>query len=148
MKSENGLGLSLEEVYKAVDVSDVLVIAFPHLTGRLLFDVRTRPGESPLIRSVPPVRSPDERFAYLRSVRPGLADPERYVFIQWPLGVESLITNDVWRHIEEHCISAGGDKAGEECASLLRRLYELDQHEDSEAIRGRSYKTLWPSRRR
>jgi hypothetical protein len=147
MRSENGLGLTLDEVYQAVDVSDVLIIAFPHLTGRLLFDVRTRPGEPPVIRSVPPVRSPDERFAYLRKLRPGLADPERYVFIQWPLGIESLVTNEVWRHIEDHCIAAGGDKAGEECASMLRRLYELDRKEDREAIRGRSYKTLWPVRR-
>jgi len=77
MKSENGLGLSLEEVYKAIDVSDVLVIAFPHLSGRLLFDIRTRPGEPPLIRTVPPVRGPDGPFAYLRSARPGPADPER-----------------------------------------------------------------------
>jgi hypothetical protein len=146
MKSENGLGLSLEEVYKAIDVSDVLVIALPHLSGRLLFDVRTRPGDPPLIRTVPPVRGPDERFAYLRSARPGLADPERYVFIQWPLGVESLVSNDVWRRIEDHCVDAGGEKAGEECAGLLRGLYELDHHEDVEAVGGRSYKTIWPPR--
>jgi hypothetical protein len=145
MKSENGLSLTLDEVYKAVDISDVLLIAFPHLTGRLLFDVRTRPGDKPVIRSVPPVRGPDERFAYLRNLRPGYADPERYVFIQWPLGVESLVTNDVWRHIEDHCVAAGGDQSGEECASLLRKLYELDHHEDVEAIRGKSYKTVWSS---
>jgi hypothetical protein len=144
MKSENGLSLSLDEVYKAVDISDVLLIAFPHLTGRLLFDVRTRPDDGPVIRSVPPVRGPDERFAYLRRLRPGLPDPERYVFIQWPLGVESLVTNDVWRHIEDHCIAAGGDRSGEECATLLRGLYELDRQEDREAIRGKSFKTLWP----
>jgi hypothetical protein len=146
MKSENGLSLKLDEVYHAVEISDVLLIAFPHLTARLLFDVRTRPGEGPIIRSVPPVRGPDERFAYLRRLRPGMADPERYVFIQWPLGVESLVTSDIWRHIEEHCVTAGGDKSGEECASLLRKLYELDYHEDTEAIRGKSYKTIWPPR--
>src|SRR6476469_7289911 len=75
MKSENGLSLKLDEVYQAVDISDVLIIALPHLTGRLLFDIRTRPGENPIIRSVPPVRGPDERFAYLRIFRHGTADP-------------------------------------------------------------------------
>jgi hypothetical protein len=144
MKGENGLTLKLEEVYQAVDISDVLLIAFPHLAGRLLFDVRTRPGESPIIRSVPPVRGPEERFAYLRALRPGMADPERYVFLQWPLGVESLVANDVWRRIEDHCAAAGGEASVRECASLLRGLYELDHHEDVEAIRGQSYKTIWP----
>lgn len=144
MKSENGLGLELPEVYKAIDLSEVLVISLPHLTNRLLFDVRVRDGQGPLIRLAPPVRSPEERFAYLRRLRPSFSDPEKYVFIQWPLGIQSLVADRVWQRITEHCEAAGGPEARRRCDDLMQRLHELDRHEDVEAIRGQNYRTLWP----
>ena len=145
MKSENGLGLELPEVFKAIDLSEVLVMSLPHLSNRLLFDVRVRAGQGPIVRLVPPVRSPEERFAYLRRLRPGVGDPEKYVFIQWPLGVQSLVADHVWQRITEHCEAAGGPDTRRRCDQLLRRLSELDRQEDVEAIRGQSYRTLWPA---
>lgn len=122
----------------------MLVIGFPHLVNRLLFDVRTRSGEGPVIRLVPPVRKPEERFAYLRALRPGLGDPEKYVFIQWPLGLESLVSTQIWQRITDHCANAGGPEAGTACDTLLQRLRTLDRREDREAIAGRGYRALWP----
>lgn len=146
MRSENGIALELAEVHQAIGLSDVLVLSFPHLASRLLFDVRTGGGAGPLIRFVPPVRTPQERIAHLRTLRPGLGDPEKYVFLQWPLGLESLLSGEIWQQITDHCVAVGGDRAERDCALLLRRLCELDHREDIEAISGKTYRTLWPSR--
>jgi hypothetical protein len=147
VRSDNGSSLELAEVRKAIDLSDVLVLGFLHLSSRLLFDVRTGPREAPLIRFVPPVRTPEERFAHLRGLRPGLNDPQKYVFIRWPLGLESLIASGVWQQITDHCVEAGGEAAERDCAVLLKRLCELDRREDLEAIAGKTYRTLWPGGR-
>jgi hypothetical protein len=145
VRAENGLNLNLAEVFEAVGKSDVLVLGFLHLTPRILFDTRTGPG-GPLFRFVPPVRTPEERFAQLRKLRKGLGDPERFVFIQWPLGLDSLENNGVWQRIMEHCRAAAPDRADADCATVMKRLRELDRKEDRDAIAGESYRTIWPAR--
>ncbi len=147
MRAENGLSLNLTEVFEAIGKSDVLVLGFLHLAPRVLFDTR-RASDRPLFRLVPPVRTPEERFGQLRKLRPGLADPERYVFIQWPLGLTSLVTTEVWDQVVDHCVHAAGDSAREDCDGIMKRLRQLDRKEDREAIRGDSYRTVWPSRGR
>ncbi len=145
MHAENGLSLSLTEVFEAIGKSDVLVLGFLHIAPRILFDTRSGP-DKPLFRMVPPARTPEERFAHLRKLRPGLSDPERYVFIQWPLGMTSLVTTEVWDQIVDHCVKAAGESAREDCDGILKRLRQLDRKEDREAIRGESYRTVWPPR--
>jgi len=147
VRAENGLNLNLEEVLEAVDRSDVLVLGFLHLTPRILFDTRLG-SDRPLFRIVARVRTPEERFAQLRKLRPGLGDPNRYVFIEWPLGMTSLVESRVWQRIVEHCAGAGGERARTDCEGILERLRRLDRKEEHEAIRGESYRTMWPSRRR
>lgn len=147
MRAENGLSLNLPEVFEAIGKSDVLVLGFLHIVPRVLFDTRAGAG-SPLFRLVPPVRTPEERFAQLRKLRPGLGEPERFVFIQWPLGLESLQQNGVWQRIVEHCIAAAATRAATDCDGILQRLQLLDRKEEIDAIGGESYKTLWPPRER
>lgn len=146
MRAENGLSLNLTEVVEAIGKSDVLVLGFLHLAPRVLFDTR-QDGDRPLFRLVPPVRTPEERFAQLRKLRPGLQDPQRFVFIQWPLGLTSLVDAGVWTAIVNHCTAADAERASDECEGIMRRLQELDRKEDREAIHGDSYRTVWPPRR-
>jgi len=44
-----------------------------HLTPRVLFDTRTGSASGPLFRIVPPVKTPKDRFAQLRRLRPARA---------------------------------------------------------------------------
>jgi hypothetical protein len=146
VRAENGLNLNLHEVLEAVGKSDVLILGFLHLAPRILFDTRSG-RDGPLFRLVPPVRTPEERFAHLRKLRPGLGDPERYVFIQWPLGLFSLMETGVWDKVVSHCQAAAGERALADCDGVLARIRQLDRKEDREAIVGDSYRTIWPSRR-
>jgi hypothetical protein len=145
LRAENGLSLNLDEVFEAVGKSDVLVLGFLHLSPRILFD--TRPGNGgPLFRFVPPVRTPEERFAQLRKLRKGLGDPDRFVFIQWPLGLDSLLESGVWERILDHCRAVAAERADADCQGIIDRLRQLDRKEDREAVRGESYRTIWPAR--
>lgn len=146
MRSEDGLRLEVAEALEAVGRADVLVLGFTHLSPRVLFDTRKGAGR-PLFRLVPPVRTPEERFAQLRRLRPGLPDPERFVFIQWPLGLDSLLETGLWERIVSHCSAAAGERGIQDCAGVLSRLRMLDRKEEREAIGGESYRTLWPLRR-
>jgi hypothetical protein len=147
VRAENGLTLSLDEVREAVGKSDVLILGFLHLAPRVLFD--TRPGTGgPLFRLVSPVRGPQERFAQLRKLRPGLGEPERFVFIQWPLGMQSLVESGVWERIVGHCETAAGPRGAADCEGILSRLRQLDRKEEREAITGDSYRTIWPQHRK
>lgn len=145
MRGENGLGLNLPEVRDAVARADVLVVGFVHLTPRVLFDLRPGPSH-PLFRLVAPVRTPDERFAQLRRLRPGVPDPERFVFIQWPLGLDSLVETSVWETIVARCQVVAGEQALSDCDGIMQRLRILDSKELREAIGGDSYRSLWPKR--
>jgi len=144
--AENGLSLDLAEVFEAIGKSDVLVLGFLHLAPRVLFDTR-KGKDRPLYRLVAPVRTPEERFAQLRKLRPGLDDPKRYVFIQWPLGLSSLLDSEVWDQIVDHCVKAAGEEGRSDCEGILERLKELDRKEERAAIVGESYRTIWPPRR-
>lgn len=146
MHAENGLSLDLAEAVEAVGKSDVLVLGFLHIAPRVLFDTR-RGNDKPLFRLVAPVRTPEERLAQLRKLRPSLDDPRRYVFIQWPLGLSSLVEMEIWDRIVDHCVKSAGEAARADCDGILQRLQELDRKEEREAIWGESYRTIWPPRR-
>jgi hypothetical protein len=145
MKSENGLNLNLDDVFRAIETCDVMVLGFSHLAPRVLFDTRQGSG-GPLFRMVRQVSTPAERFAQLRKLRPGLSDPERYLFLNWPVGLDSLLELGIWGRIVERCIASAGDRAREECEGILERLRQLDRKEEQEAIAGDSYRTIWPPR--
>ncbi len=148
MRAEDGLRLDLDGARDAIARCDVLVLGFKHLAPRVLFDTREGTGSGPLFRVVPPVRTPKERFAQLRRLRPDLGEPERFLFIQWPLGLDSLVESGVWSRIVERCRAAAQERGREECEGLLQRLTQLDTKEVRDAIAGESYRTLWPPRER
>ncbi|HLZ72246.1 MAG TPA: hypothetical protein VKV26_20275 [Dehalococcoidia bacterium] len=144
MRAEDGLRLDLDGAREAIGRCDVLVLGFRHLAPRVLFDTREGTASKPLFRIVPPVNTPKERFAQLRRLRPDLGEPERFLFIQWPLGLESLVESGIWSCIVERCRAAAQERGLQECEGLLERLTRLDQKEVQEAIDGESYRTLWP----
>lgn len=146
MHAENGLNLDLDQVLEALRACDVMVLGFMHLSPRVLFDMRPGPG-GPLFRVVAPVGTPQERFQQLRKLRPGIGDPKQYLFLQWPLGLGSLLEMGVWERIVDRCREAAPDIADDDCAAILDRLERLDRKETREALRGDSYRTVWPPRR-
>ncbi len=144
MRSEDGLRLDLDGARDAIARCDVLVLGFRHLAPRVLFDTREGTASRPLFRIVPPVNTPRERFAQLRRLRPDLREPQRFVFIQWPLGLESLVDSGLWERIVERCRAVEPERGPAECDGLMARLQQLDHKEEREAIAGESYRTLWP----
>ena len=144
MRSEDGLRLDLDGARDAIARCDVLVLGFRHLAPRVLFDTREGTASRPLFRIVPPVNTPRERFAQLRRLRPDLGEPERFVFIQWPLGLDSLVESGLWGRIVDRCRAVEPERGQSDCDGLLERLTRLDQKEVREAIAGESYRTLWP----
>jgi len=147
MRTENGLNLDLQQLFETIDQCDVLVLGFLHIGPRVLFDSRHDAAGAPLLRFVPPVRTPRERFAHLRRLRPSLGDPERYAWVQWPLGIESLVGMGTWARVVQHCSLAAGDRAVVDCEEILDRLRLLERKEVTEAISGAGYRTLWPAPR-
>lgn len=143
MRGENGLSLDLPEVREAIERADVLVVGFVHLTPRVLFDLRTGTSK-PLFRLVAPVRTAEERFSQLRRLRPGVPDPERFVFVQWPLGLDSIAEAGVWETIVTRSESVAGEQALSDCDGIMQRLRVLDAKETREALAGDSYRSLWP----
>lgn len=146
MRGENGLGINLPEAREAIGHADVLVLGFAHIQPRVLFDLRSGSG-APLIRLVPPVRTPQERFGQLRRLRPGVPDPERFIFVQWPLGLDSIEESGVWEAIIAHAERTVGERARTDCEGVMQRLRLLDRKETREAIGGESYRYLWPKGR-
>lgn len=144
VRSEDGLRLDLEGARDAIARCDVLVLGFKHLAPRVLFDTREGTASRPLFRVVPPVKTPRERFAQLRRLRPDLGEPQRFVFIQWPLGLDSLMESGLWDQIVDRCRTAEPQRGEADCDGLLERLTQLDRKEVREAIAGESYRTLWP----
>ncbi|HEY7295907.1 MAG TPA: hypothetical protein VH916_12755 [Dehalococcoidia bacterium] len=148
MRSEDGLRIDVDAARDAIGRCDVLVLGFRHLAPRVLFDTREGTASGPLFRVVPPVNTPKERFAQLRRLRPDLGEPERFLFIQWPLGLDSLVESGLWSRIVDRCRTAAQERGLEECDGLLQRLTELDAKEVREAIAGESYRTQWPPHER
>jgi len=145
VRGENGLSLDLPEAFDAIAGADVVVLGFPHLQPRVLFDLRPGFG-TPFIRLVPPARTAEERIGQLRRLRPGVPDPERFVFVRWPLGVDSLIESGLWEALVNRAERVLGERALAECDGVMQRLRTLDARETREAIAGESYRYLWPKR--
>jgi hypothetical protein len=142
VRGENGLGINLREARGAIGQADVLVLGFDHIKQRVLFDFRPGPG-GPLIRLVAPVSTARERLTELHTLRPGIPDPQRFIFVRWPLGLDSLVDSGVWDVITERA-GTGNEKARADCDGALQRLRLLDAKETREAIAGESYRSLWP----
>lgn len=141
---EDDFGLDLQEIMKVIDTAEVLVVRFSIVDKRLLVDARCNQEEGPLIKLVPRVTSVEERFRYLKQVRPRFPLPERIMTFMWPRHVEVLQTSGIWQHIVDKLAALGHVGTAEECEAVYRDLLAEEKAQVVAAIRGEGgYHSLW-----
>lgn len=143
MDMDSFLQANLGPLLEAVDIADVLVIGFSTFAERLLVDPRTTSMLGPYVRVVQPVSNVEERVRELRALRPGLPDPERFVFFVWPRSVGALVELGVWERVLGRLRSAEHPAGERDAQRALRELVELEHAEIVAAIQGTRYRTLW-----
>ena len=135
-------GFDVDETLRAIRDADVLVIGFGWLAERLLIDGRQNETIGPYIKVVDPVRTPQERLRQLRKIRPGLDDPESYVFFPWAGRVEAFLGAGLWDRILDRFSS--DQRALDASEEALRRLQALDREDLRQALGGgEKYHTLY-----
>lgn len=141
---EDDFGLDLQEIMKVIDAADVLVVRFSIVDKRLLIDIRHNQDEGPLVKLVPRVDSVEERFRYLKQVRPRFLLPERIMTFMWPRHVEVLQTSGIWQHMVDRLTAQGHEGTAEECEAIFRQLLAEEKAQVVAAIRGEGgYHSLW-----
>ncbi len=137
-------GVDLDEVYKVIDASDVLVVRFHIVPKRLLVDFRTRPDTGPYVGMVNPASSVEERFRAIKELRPEFPQPEKVMSFHWPRMLGVLVSSGVWQRIVDRFESVGGPDAASTCQAALEELMREERREVLDAIRGgEHYQTLW-----
>ena len=141
---ENDFGLDLPEILKVIDSAEVLVVRFSIVDKRLLIDARRNQEEGPLIKLVSRVSSVEERFRYLKQVRPRFPLPERIMTFMWPRHVEILQTSGVWQHIVDRLAALGHAATAGDCEAVYHQLLAEEKAQVVAAIRGEGgYHALW-----
>lgn len=137
-------GVDLDEVFKVIDSSDVLVVRFHIIQPRLLVDFRTRTGVSPFMAVVPRAESVEDRFRAIKKLRPELPFPEKVMSFAWPRSMPVLLASGVWQRLVDRMAALGGPEAVERCGAVMQELQEAEREEVAAAIRGaQHYQTLW-----
>ncbi len=145
MYTENGLLVDLAEVEKVVDLCDVFTVVFGLFPERLLVDTRCKGEEGPLVALVEPVDSVEGRFFWLGQRRPAFGPPERFMFFLWPHSVEFLEESGVATRIGRRCEATGYPEAVGVFERVMAELRQKEQEATLQAIKGESFRTLWPA---
>lgn len=141
-------GVDLEQVFRAIDSADVLVVRFHLIDRRLLVDFRTTREIGPMIRVVPRAESIEDRFRSIKRMRPEFPMPERLPSFQWPRSVPVMLASGVWQHLVDRISALGNDETTDECGRVMEELMQLERNEVLGAIRGADhYQTLWERQR-
>jgi hypothetical protein len=132
----------LDDKLRAIDQAEVLVVGFAWLTELLLVDARRAEGIGPYVKVVQRVRSPQERLRQLREIRPGLDDPEPFMFFLWKGRIDAFEAAGLFDRIRARC---GDDSQAEaDCDRAFAELRELDRQDLRQAIfGGEKYHTLY-----
>lgn len=138
--------IDLGEVRRGIDAADVVALYFPMLRKTLLMDARASEIDGPLIKVVPMVSTPEERFRSLLRLRPRFPQPESITIIPWPKYVRSLLRLGVWDHIVRRFAELGAPEAVRQCDACFRELVELERAELRRAVTGEGYTTIWSAR--
>lgn len=133
----------LEEIFRTVGTAEVLTFRFVVLSQRLLIDNRHTEIDAPLVKVVPHVSTPHERFRSIKALRPRFRLPDKICAVWWPKSIESLVSSGVWSSIVERVSVAGFTDAARRCDDTLRELIGLERLEIRKAITGDGYRTLW-----
>jgi hypothetical protein len=135
--------VDLAEVNRNLDTAEVVSIYFPLLRKTLLIDNRRSDIDGPMIKVVPMVSTPEERFRSLRQLRPRFPKPESVTIIPWPKYVGSLVRLGVWDHIAGRFAEAGDPELVRQCEACLQELLSAEREEIGRAVRGDNFQDLW-----
>ena len=135
--------IDLAEVNRNLDAAEVVSLYFPLLRKTLLIDARSSGIDGPLVKVVPMVSTPEERFRSLRQMRPRFPKPDSITIIPWPKYVGSLVRLRVWDHIVSRFADLGDPELVRRCEACLRELLADERQEIGRAIRGENFQDLW-----
>jgi hypothetical protein len=141
-------GVDLEEVYRVIETSEVLIVRFHMIGKRLLVDFRTGPGTQPLVAVVPRAESVEDRFRSIKKMRPDLPFPEKVMSFHWPRSLPVFLGSGAWERIAERARSLGSDDTSAQCKRCADELLDEERREVQAAIGGSGhYQTLWERQR-
>ncbi len=140
---DNDYGVDLAEVMRVIRSADVLMLRFIVVPQRLLMDARSNELDGPMLKLVPRVNGPRERFRELRRLRPRFPLPERITAITWPHTVASLTSSGVWDVVRERLAGSGVAGSEQQADEVLDELRRSEKAEIQNAIRGENYHTYW-----
>jgi hypothetical protein len=135
--------IDLAEVNRNLDTAEVVSFYFPLLRKTLLIDNRRSDLDGPMMKVVPMVSTPEERFRSLRQLRPRFPKPESVTIIPWPKYVSSLLRLGVWDHIASRFAEVGDPELMRQCEACLQELLTAERGEIGRAIRGENFQDLW-----
>jgi hypothetical protein len=135
--------IDINEVQRRIDGEEVIALYFPLLRRTLLMDARTNAVDGPMIKVVPMVSTPEERFRELVRLRPRFSKPESITIIPWPKYVSSLVRLEVWDHIVRRFLELGPPDVVRQCEECLQELVVFERDEMRRAITGENYENLW-----
>jgi len=140
---DNDYELSLDEILRTVETAEVVTFQFVVIAQRLLIDSRSSAVDGPLLKLVPAVKSPEERFRNLKQLRPRFRLPEKISTIWWPKHIQSLVTSGVWQSVAKRIIDSSHPGAAQQCEEVLHELLLQEKEEVRSAIVGKGYQALW-----
>lgn len=138
--------LNLEELAQNIDTAEVLTIYFPLLRKSLVVDMRTTPWEGPMVRVVPMVRSPEERYRSIKRMRPHFPRPQSLTLLPWPKYVDSLVRLGIYDRLLARLSATGDPGAVQACKRAFGHLRRLERQEITAVIRGETYHAIWSRR--
>jgi hypothetical protein len=140
---DNNYDLDVGEILRTVESAEVLTFRFVVIGQGLLIDTRFSAVDGPLLKLVPAVKSPEERFRSLKEIRPRFRLPEKICAIWWPKHINSLATYGVWQAIAKRVIDSGFPGAAQQCEGVFGELLAQEEQEVKSAILGKGYQALW-----
>lgn len=140
---DNDYPLDYEEIIETLQTADVITFRFALLAPRLLIDYRFSDLDPPLVKLVPRVGTPAERFRAIKQLRPRFPVPQRVTAISWQKMVQTLVDRGIWDAVVQRIAASGRWEAVEQCAQVLAELREAERAAIRDAITGENYETLW-----
>lgn len=140
---DNDFSGDLDDIMSTVQTSEVITIRFVVVGERLFLDFRSSELDGPLVKVVPRVRSVQERFDWLRRVRPRFDDPARVVSLLWPKFAASLGSSGLRDAVLERVSESGHPEAVRQAAIAFEEIVALERARQVDAIQGEGFRTLW-----
>ena len=133
----------IAEIRDSIARAEVVTLFFPLIRRTLLVDTRHDDKEEPLVQLVPMVNSVDERFRYLKKIRPSLGRPDSIVFIPWPKYARSLETLGILDAFESRLVAEGHGDLARKLVPIYNELCSAEAEELRNAVLGENYQTIW-----